>query len=95
MGGYANDKWASVGWFAVAPGACATPGVAFGANPLIYVRVEQAASGLVWEGDTEFCIDDEAFLMLREDCARQGGSWAGFFVVDLGSDLHAPIDIQS
>lgn len=99
VGGLPRDQnnWAAVGWFGIEGGDCGTLApVNFAGSRYVYVYAKQASTGLVWSGETNFCIQSGAFVLGRTDpvdCKSYGGEWVGFFEVDVGNDLSGTVMI--
>ncbi len=90
-----REDWASVGWYAVGAGTCERfSQLYFAGSRYVYLRVEQASTGLVWEGGDYFCTFDTGFVIGRTDgadCANHGGRWVGFFEHELGPDMRGTV----
>ncbi len=101
VGGLPNDdgRWASVGWFQIDGGSCSTLSpLNMGASRYVYFYATQASTGLVWSGDTYFCVRSEAFFMGRtdgNDCVSTDGEWVGFFEQDIGLDYFGTVTIRN
>jgi len=73
------NKWASRGWWKVAPGSCAKVSTLPLSADRVYLLAERRGGTRVVTGDANFCITDVQFDVYgREGCASRGLSEAGF-----------------
>jgi len=85
IGRFDGTNWSSIGWWTIAPKACA--GLLTG--PLdaryYYLYATDGAAG-TWEGSTHFCVAPDAKFAIagRANCGGRGFDRRGFFEVDTG-----------
>lgn len=86
IGRFDGTNWSSIGWWTIAPKACA--GLLTG--PLdaryYYLYATDGAAG-TWEGSTHFCVAPNAKFSIagRGQCGKRGFDSRGFFEVDTGN----------
>ena len=86
IGRFDGRSWTSMGWWSIAPGACA--GLLTG--PLearyYYLYATDGAAG-TWEGKTSFCVAPNGKFTAagRSDCGKRGFERRGFFEIDTGN----------
>ena len=95
IGHFDGTNWTSLGWWTIAPKACA----AVIKTPLdaryYYLYGTDTASG-VWDGETSFCTAPVAKFSVsgRADCTKRGYDRKRFFQVDTEDNLNKVVPLQ-
>ncbi len=80
-----NRRWATEGWWNVAPDTCETLVAGSLVSRFYYVYAVDYDRGGVWGGKAQMCTRDKMFTIHGiEDCVARGFEKTGFFEVDTG-----------
>lgn len=85
---YDSDQgWTSVGWWTIQPRSCLTM-LGDALEYRYYYAYAETASGGVFDGDYNFCIQDTKFdIVGNDDCESRGYDSVGFYEHDIGGSV--------
>lgn len=82
---YRGDAdFVSKGWYVAEPGQCRTVVTGALENRYYYVHAE-GSKGNRWLGDYSFCVKNDPFAHVGDECGTAGMVRRSFFVIDTGS----------
>ena len=86
-----DQGWISLGWWTISPNSCLTM-LTEALQYRYYYAYASSASGRVWGGNYNFCIQDPKFDIVGGDnCESRGYQTAGFHEHDVGGNTEYTI----